>query len=96
MYPFVVKVKYLNDLDFETPATYDHLNLLIYADTFADTFAKAAARIEDRYIDNIESIEVIPCGDSSQLFEVSDKIANALIEGSGDYAEGKKIIQEKE
>ena len=90
MYPFVVKVDYWND--FETPWTRAHLNLLVYADTFAE----AVARIEDRYVDNIESIEVVACGDSSQLFEVSDKIANALIEGSGDYAEGKKIIQEKE
>lgn len=90
MYPFVVKVEYWDD--FETPWTRARLNILVYADTFAE----AAARIEDRYVDNIESIEVIACGDNSQLFEVSDKIANALIEGSGNYREGRKILQERE
>ena len=82
MYPFVVKVKYWDD--FEPKWTLEHMNVLVYADTFAE----AASMVENGYVDHIESIKVIACGEEGQLFEVSGEIAKALIEGGGDYKFG--------
>ena len=89
MYPFVVKVKYWDD--FEPEWTLKHVNILVYADTFAE----AASMVENGYIDHIESIKVMACGEEGQFFEVSGEIAKALIEGGGNYKFGINEMRRK-
>ena len=79
MYPFVVKVKYWDD--FEPEWTLKHVNILVYADAFAE----AASMVENGYIDHIESIKVMACGEEGQT----------LIEGGGDYKFGINEMRRK-
>ena len=71
MYPFVIKITYFD----EDSDSFKPLNVLIYA----ESFAAAVKYIEDKYIDDIENIEIHCVGDSIQLFEVSDFIADLII-----------------
>ena len=71
MYPFVIKITYFD----EDSDSFKPLNVLIYA----ESFAAAVKYIEDKYIDDIVNIEVHCVGDSIQLFEVSDFIADLII-----------------
>ena len=66
MYPFVIKITYFDEFS----DSFKPLNVLIYAESFA-----AAAK----YIDDIVSIEIHCVGDSIQLFEVSNFIADLII-----------------
>ena len=72
MYPFVIKITYFD----ESSESFQPLNVLVYA----ESFAAAVKYIEDKYIDDIISIEIHCVGDSIQLFEVSDFIADLIIE----------------
>lgn len=72
MYPFVIKITYFD----ESSESFQPLNVLVYA----ESFAAAVKYIEDKYIDNIDNIEIHCIGDSVQLFEVSDFIADLIIE----------------
>lgn len=71
MYPFVIKITYWDDIS----NTLKPLNLLIYA----ESFAAAVKSIEDKYVDGIESLSIHCVGDSVQLFEVSNFIADLII-----------------
>lgn len=72
MYPFVIKITYFD----ESSESFQPLNVLVYA----ESFAAAVKYIEDKYIDNIDNIEIHCVGDSVQLFEVSNFIADLIIE----------------
>lgn len=83
MYPFVVDVKYYDDF---SPYSFQprELHLLVYAETFTEAIHK----IEDRYVDNIETICARSVADEGLLFEVPAAIADALVAGEGNYEEG--------
>lgn len=72
MYPFVIKITYFDEFS----DSFKPLNVLIYA----ESFAAAVKYIEDKYIDDIVNIEIHCVGDSIQLFEVSNFIADLIIE----------------
>ena len=82
MYPFIVKVHYWDEI--HTPAEIRHTHVLVYAESFAD----AADRIERYFDDDIEDMKIMSAGDQYTLFEVSGKVADALIIGLGNYKDG--------
>ena len=90
MYPFIVKVHYWDDI--HTPAERRSTYALLYAETFSE----AANKIEEYFGDILDDMKIICAGDADTLFEVSSKIAEALIIGLGNYKDGLKHIQESE
>lgn len=82
MYPFVVKITYWDDIY----NTFKPLNLLMYA----ESFAAVVKSIEDKYVDGIESLSIHCVGDSVQLFEVSNFIADLIIDDKASSYEPEK------
>lgn len=88
MYPFIVTVDYYDDS--KTIWDLTHINLLIYA----ETFAQAAARIEDgNYVSNIENIHVLSAGEEGSYFEIPDEMIDIFTLGGGSYTDGAEIIE---
>ena len=90
MYPFIVKVHYSDDI--HTPAEIRHTHVLIYADSFAD----AAKRTEDYFGNDLDDMKIMCAGDQDTLFEVSGKVADALLIGLGNYRDGIAHMREAE
>lgn len=68
MYPIVCTVKFYEDTEERK------MNLLLYASSFEE-----AAHIVERYVYDIISIEFCMTGDETQLFQVTDEVAENLI-----------------
>ena len=90
MYPFIVKVHYYDDI--HTPAETKHTYVLLYAESFSD----AAMQTEEYFGDSLEDMKIMCVSDCDSLFEVSGKIADALIVGLGNYKDGIRRIHEAE
>lgn len=78
IYPYVVKAEYYD----EDINNYKKIYCLMYAKNAYDICKRIV-----RYCDP-EHIEIDCVGDESQLFEVSEDIADAIIKGDGIYEYG--------
>ena len=88
MYPFIVTVDYYDDT--YTPWKLDHVNILLYADSFTE----AAAIIEDaQYVPHVENIHILSVGDSSTFFDIPDEMIDPFLIGGGSYTLGGELLK---
>lgn len=85
MYPFVCGTRYWDEIDHEEKNTY----LLLYSHSFSD----AMSAIEDYFGENLISANIHCIAEEGSYFEVSEKVATALVKGGGIYEDG--IIKEE-
>ena len=91
MFPFIVKVKYWDDMT--DPWKLKNSNLLIYA----EDMTAAVGQVERaNYFAAVEKVEVSYAGDEGSFFEVPGHIAEVLLAGSSHYKFGLKRVKSAE